>query len=57
LHISHSTSEGPAGVAAEIIARDYSLPCVTGVPDATALTEMGETVTLDGYLGTVTVLR
>ena len=40
-----------------IIAREYGLPCVTGVPNATALIETGDTVTVDGYLGIVTVAR
>lgn len=38
-----------------IIAREYGLPCVTGIPDATALIENGDELTVDGYLGIVTV--
>ena len=38
-----------------IIAREYGLPCVTGVPDATALVQTGDRLTVDGYLGIVTV--
>jgi pyruvate,water dikinase len=38
-----------------IIAREYGLPCVTGIPDATNLLRTGEDVTVDGYLGIVTV--
>jgi pyruvate,water dikinase len=38
-----------------IIAREYGLPCVTGVPDATALIETGNHITVDGYLGIVTI--
>jgi len=38
-----------------IIAREYGLPCVTGIPDATNLVRTGEDVTVDGYLGIVTV--
>jgi rifampicin phosphotransferase len=38
-----------------IIAREYGLPCVTGIPDATTLLQTGEQVTVDGYLGIVTV--
>ena len=38
-----------------IIAREYGLPCVTGVPDATRAIPPGATVTVDGYLGIVTV--
>ena len=36
-----------------IIAREYSLPCVTGVPDATDLIVTGNQITVDGYLGIV----
>ncbi len=38
-----------------IIAREYGLPCVTGVPNATALIHTGDEVTVDGYLGIVVV--
>jgi phosphoenolpyruvate synthase/pyruvate phosphate dikinase len=38
-----------------IIAREYGLPCVTGIPDATGLIQTGEEITVDGYLGIVTV--
>jgi pyruvate,water dikinase len=38
-----------------IIAREYGLPCVTGVPDATVQIHTGDTVTVDGYLGIVIV--
>jgi pyruvate,water dikinase len=38
-----------------IIAREYGLPCVTGVPDATSLISNGDPITVDGYLGIVTV--
>ena len=38
-----------------IIAREYGLPCVTGIPDATALIQTGDEITVDGYLGIVTV--
>lgn len=38
-----------------IIAREYGLPCVTGIPDATARIHTGDEVTVDGYLGIVTV--
>ncbi len=36
-----------------IIAREYGLPCVTGVPDATSLIRTGDKLTVDGYLGIV----
>jgi len=38
-----------------IIAREYGLPCVTGVPEATTVIHTGDSVTVDGYLGIVTV--
>jgi pyruvate,water dikinase len=38
-----------------IIAREYGLPCVTGVPDAISLIETGDSLTVDGYLGIVTI--
>ena len=40
-----------------IIAREYGLPCVTGVPDATTMIHTGDPVTVDGYLGIVVVRR
>ena len=39
-----------------IIAREYGLPCVTGVPDAVLRIATGDRLTVDGYLGIVTVL-
>ena len=38
-----------------IIAREYGLPCVTGVPEVSALLRTGDRITVDGYLGIVTV--
>ncbi len=38
-----------------IIAREYGLPCVTGVPDATRQIRSGDILTVDGYLGLVTI--
>jgi rifampicin phosphotransferase len=40
-----------------IIAREYGIPCVTGVPDATNLIRTGDVVTVDGYLGIVIIER
>jgi pyruvate,water dikinase len=40
-----------------IIAREYGLACVTGIPDATDLIRTGDPLTVDGYLGIVTVHR
>ncbi|VVS94942.1 PEP/pyruvate-binding domain-containing protein [Desulfoluna spongiiphila] len=38
-----------------IIAREYGLPCVTGVSGATARIDTGDYLTVDGYLGIVTL--
>jgi phosphohistidine swiveling domain-containing protein len=38
-----------------IIAREYGLPCVTGVPEATTLIRTGDRITVDGYLGIVII--
>jgi pyruvate,water dikinase len=38
-----------------IIAREYGLPCVTGVPEATTLIKTGDSITVDGYLGIVII--
>lgn len=38
-----------------IIAREYSIPCVTGVPDATSIVRTGAKVSVDGYLGIVII--
>jgi phosphohistidine swiveling domain-containing protein len=38
-----------------IIARELGIPCVNGIANATELLEEGEIVTVDGYLGIVTV--
>jgi pyruvate,water dikinase len=40
-----------------IIAREYGIACVTGVPDAATLIHTGDEVTVDGYLGIVTIGR
>jgi len=38
-----------------IIAREYGLPCVTGVPEALQFICSGDHVTVDGYLGIVII--
>ena len=38
-----------------IIAREYGLPCVTGIPDVTLLIKTGDRITVDGYLGIVII--
>jgi pyruvate,water dikinase len=36
-----------------IIAREYGLPCVTGIPQATEFIRTGDDITVDGYFGLV----
>ena len=36
-----------------IIAREYGLPCVTGIANASSLIKTGDELTVDGYLGIV----
>jgi pyruvate,water dikinase len=38
-----------------IIAREYGLPCVTGISRATELIKTGDRITVDGYLGIVVI--
>ena len=38
-----------------IIAREYGLPCVTGIPQVTRTVKTGDVITVDGYLGIVTI--
>jgi pyruvate,water dikinase len=38
-----------------IIAREYGLPCVTGVPEALQYIRTGDRLTVDGYLGIVII--
>jgi len=40
-----------------VIAREYGIPCVTGVPDLMTLVKTGDLLTVDGYLGIVVVER
>jgi signal transduction protein with GAF and PtsI domain len=38
-----------------IIAREYGLPCVTGISRATELIKTGDRITVDGYLGIIVI--
>ena len=38
-----------------IIAREYGIPCVTGIPEAVEQIHTGDPVTVDGYLGIVII--
>ena len=40
-----------------IIAREYGIPCVTGVPDAAKVIKNGDRLVVDGYLGIIRVER
>ena len=40
-----------------IIAREYGIPCITGVAEATVYIKSGDSVTVDAYLGICTVQR
>jgi pyruvate,water dikinase len=40
-----------------IIAREYGLPCVTGVPEAVTLIATGDHLTVDGFLGMVIIAQ
>ncbi|KGK99707.1 hypothetical protein LI82_00335 [Methanococcoides methylutens] len=40
-----------------IIAREYGIPCVTGIPDAIDIISNGDEVTVDGYLGIIVIQR
>lgn len=40
-----------------IIAREYKLPCVTGIPEACNRIHTGDTVSVDGWTGIVTIHR
>lgn len=37
------------------LAREYGLPCVTDIPDATTLIHTGDDNTVDGFLGIVAI--
>ena len=51
------TDEGGISCHASIIARELCVPCIVGVGCATALLSDGDTVMLDAYEGTVTILE
>lgn len=40
-----------------IIAREYGIPCITGIMNVTSLVDTGDFLTVDGYLGICTVQR
>jgi rifampicin phosphotransferase len=46
---------GGAGSHGAVVAREYGIPAVVGVPDATQKIETGQLITVDGTAGLVTV--
>ena len=44
---------GGANSHGAVVAREYGIPAVVGVPDATTRLKTGQTVTVDGAAGTV----
>eukprot|EP00984_Skeletonema_dohrnii_P015343 scaffold6606_cov104-Skeletonema_dohrnii-CCMP3373.AAC.1 len=40
-----------------IIAREYGIPCVSGIDNATKLVKDGDLLELDGSAGTVQIIR
>ena len=46
---------GGANSHGAVVAREYGIPAVVGVPDATTRIATGDEVTVDGAAGTVTV--
>jgi phosphohistidine swiveling domain-containing protein len=46
---------GGANSHGAVVAREYGIPAVVGVPDATDRIVTGDTVTVDGVAGTVTI--
>jgi phosphoenolpyruvate-protein kinase (PTS system EI component) len=38
-----------------VVAREYGIPAVVGVPDATLRLVTGQTITVDGAAGTITL--
>jgi phosphohistidine swiveling domain-containing protein len=52
-----SFSTPSKGVNPEPLAREYGIPCGTGIPEAMQLINNGETITVDGSLGIVTLGR
>ena len=45
---------GGANSHGAVVAREYGIPAVVGVPDATAAIRTGQQITVDGATGTVT---
>lgn len=48
-------SRGGMLIHGAIIAREYGIPCVTGVGKASESIKSGDYIIVDGYLGTVSI--
>jgi pyruvate,water dikinase len=46
---------GGANSHGAVVAREYGIPAVVGVPDATLRVSTGDRVTVDGTVGTVSI--
>jgi pyruvate,water dikinase len=46
---------GGANSHGAVVAREYGIPAVVGVPDATARVKTGQRITVDGGAGSVTI--
>jgi pyruvate,water dikinase len=47
---------GGANSHGAVVAREYGIPAVVGVPNATTGIASGQRITVDGSAGTVTIL-
>ncbi|HDR72973.1 MAG TPA: hypothetical protein ENN85_03555 [Methanoculleus sp.] len=52
-----ASSRGGMLIHGAIIAREYGIPCVTGIPGATAIIATGDQVSVDGYVGLVSITK
>jgi len=55
--LAAATVEGRGSMLIQvtIVAREYGLPCITGIPEVTTLIKTGDEMTIDGYLGIFTL--
>ena len=55
--LAAATVEGRGSMLIQvtIVAREYGLPCITGIPEVTTLIKTGDEMTADGYLGIFTL--
>ena len=55
IHESYVNVRGGMLIHGAIIAREYGLPCVTGVPETLQFIQTGDRLTVDGHLGIVII--